>query len=381
MNTEVVILYRVIQEWRLPIFNRLSEIFRLKVFFGPDFKGTKIVSSQKQRLFEAKEVYSLRLKGKSKNDMFAMPLSPFLIFNLILSNPQVVITEGASNLFNAITGYVYCRVFRKKFIWWSLGTLNKRVHSGFRKKLNIIINYLERRADAIITYSEMGRNYFISIGVKKERIFVATNVIDTDSKLREMEHLDVSGIYKAAHQNSDFNILYVGALTKTKKVDNLIIAFSKLEQKYRDKVKLTIIGDGNMRFDLEALAQQLRVKNIEFKGKMFDATSHFFLGADVFVLPGLGGLAVSEAMTYGLPVITGIGDGCEKDLIINWKNGVVDENLNEISIYEILEKIINEPQLLAYMKEQAKKTILEFININTYIENIVNAVNSVQKLS
>ena len=43
-------------------------------------------------------------------------------------------------------------------------------------------------------------------------------------------------------------------------------------------------------------------------------TAHF-AGADLFVLPGTGGLAVQEAMSYALPVIVAKGDGTQEDLV------------------------------------------------------------------
>ena len=37
--------------------------------------------------------------------------------------------------------------------------------------------------------------------------------------------------------------------------------------------------------------------------------------ADLFVMPGSGGLAVQEAMSFGLPVIVGVADGTQADLV------------------------------------------------------------------
>ena len=41
----------------------------------------------------------------------------------------------------------------------------------------------------------------------------------------------------------------------------------------------------------------------------------YFAAADLFVLPGTGGLAVQEAMAAGLPVIVAEGDGTQDDLV------------------------------------------------------------------
>ena len=43
--------------------------------------------------------------------------------------------------------------------------------------------------------------------------------------------------------------------------------------------------------------------------------------SNIFVLPGTGGLAINEAMAYGLPVICSEADGTEKDLVIKVERG------------------------------------------------------------
>ena len=50
MLHKAVILYRVIQRWRAPIFENLSaeNDINLEVWHGPNFAGTKFISSKKK---------------------------------------------------------------------------------------------------------------------------------------------------------------------------------------------------------------------------------------------------------------------------------------------------------------------------------------------
>ena len=67
--------------------------------------------------------------------------------------------------------------------------------------------------------------------------------------------------------------------------------------------------------ELEALAQTV-YPAAEFPGaKHGTELAGYFSAADLFVLPGTGGLAVQEAMSYGLPVIMGQGDGTNDQLV------------------------------------------------------------------
>ncbi len=374
-NIKVVVLYRVLQEWRRPIFERIAkrEDIDFTLMHGPDFKGSKVVSSKKEVFFKKHKLFSLKIRKESKNGLIAMPISIFLFFKLVLHRPDVVVSEGASNLFNATLGWIYCKIFGKKFIWWSLGKLKGTEHVGFRKKLDNWINKIERSSNAIISYSSLGKTYFKSIGVAEDKIFVAVNVVDTDAKFQLFENLK-SEVKKI---DSDFNVLFVGAMTPQKNLKMLIEAFAVLEQK-RQNCFLTIVGGGSEMKKLTSLSESLNIKNIEFTGSVFDGVAKYFMKGDVFVLPGLGGLAVSEAMAFGVPVIASVGDGCEKDLVVNDLNGIIDESLTVNSLTEHLIKLYDSPEKLKMFQKNAQDQIRNRFNINTYIEEVINAIQYTQ---
>src|SRR6185369_11044416 len=90
-------------------------------------------------------------------------------------------------------------------------------------------------------------------------------------------------------------ILFVGRLQARKRVDYLLRACAEMESKPR----LLIVGDGPERAALESLAKDV-YPSAEFIGAKHGAElKPYFEQADLFVLPGTGGLAVQEAMSYG----------------------------------------------------------------------------------
>jgi glycosyltransferase involved in cell wall biosynthesis len=100
--------------------------------------------------------------------------------------------------------------------------------------------------------------------------------------------------------------IYLGRLVDWKAVDLLIKAFARASTQI--DATLEIIGDGELRGKLQALADSLNVKDrINFAGWMSQSQAAERLGhSDVFVLPSLyecGGAVVLEAMAVGLPVI------------------------------------------------------------------------------
>jgi glycosyltransferase involved in cell wall biosynthesis len=377
-KVKLVVLQRVIAHYRASMLQKLSSmgIADLKVIYGPDFEGTKVVSTKNTLLFPNEKVRSLKIRTRSINSAVLMHFSPFLFFKLIREKPSVIITEGASNLPNALQAFFYAKLFGKKFIWWSLGKLQYADFDIKRKRLNFLINWIERKSDAILTYSSVGKKYFQHIGIRPEKIFVAVNIIDTEQCFEKMKKFNKEDVYREFHRDSGFNILYVGVLDKEKRLDVLIRSFARLNEQYGNDVALHIVGKGELLDELKQLSEKLHCTNVHFHGQVIDGINKYFLGSDVFVLPGLGGMAISEAMAHGLPVIVSVGDGCEKDLV-DHSNGVIDPYLNEETLYNYLHTLYKDKMRLNGMKEASLKKIQERYNTREYLSNIQKAIEFV----
>jgi glycosyltransferase involved in cell wall biosynthesis len=108
--------------------------------------------------------------------------------------------------------------------------------------------------------------------------------------------------------------------TKYKRIDLAIDACNKL------KLPLKIVGDGNMRKDLEKLAGP----TIEFAGSINDKELiKYYKNCKALIFPGLEdlGLVMIEAQLFGKPVIA-LNKGGAKELVINGKTGFLFKNQN-----------------------------------------------------
>ena len=93
------------------------------------------------------------------------------------------------------------------------------------------------------------------------------------------------------------------------------------------------------------------------------------------MLPGLGGLAISEAMCYGMPIISSIGDGCEVDLV-GPQNGIIDKEITEDSLVEHIEYFINNKKNIVEFGAESKRIVSEVYTINNYLNQIINAIKN-----
>jgi glycosyltransferase involved in cell wall biosynthesis len=100
--------------------------------------------------------------------------------------------------------------------------------------------------------------------------------------------------------DTDFVVGFVGRLTAQKNVQLLIRAMAE-----RRDLKCLIVGDGELRVELEKLARALGCGNVAFLGSRSGAACLMPL-FDVFCLPSLWeglGVVLLEAMSQGVPIV------------------------------------------------------------------------------
>jgi glycosyltransferase involved in cell wall biosynthesis len=165
-------------------------------------------------------------------------------------------------------------------------------------------------------------------------------------------------------------ILFVGRLQARKRVDLLMRACAEIESQPR----LVIIGDGPERASLESLAREI------YPGAEFIGTRHgaelkpYFTEADLFVLPGTGGLAVQQAMGYGLPVVVAQGDGTQDDLVRK-ENGWQIPPDDFGALVSTMKEALSDSAHLRKMGEESYRIVKEEINIDKMVEIFVRALS------
>ena len=168
-------------------------------------------------------------------------------------------------------------------------------------------------------------------------------------------------------------VLFVGRLQFRKNVDLLLGACVEIESQPR----LVIVGDGPERDELELLAQEI-YPSAEFVGaKHGAALKPYFAEADLFVLPGTGGLAVQEAMSYGLPVIVAQGDGTQDDLVRK-ENGWQISPDDFDALVSTMKDALSDVARLREMGKESYRIVKEEINIEKMAETFVEALNSLR---
>ena len=373
--------------YRVPVFRRLNAIpgLAIKVFHGRSLPGTKLVNADSLDGFGHQELRTWVLWMRSSRRRQPLVFFPGLFWALLRYKPDVMVTSGGGNLLNNLAIFSYAWLFGTPVVWWTLGRLPGRRHSGLGKLYRLVVERMERSSAALLGYSSLATDYFRSNGYLARRSFRAVNCVDTDTILsaREEEGGCVSPFLSELGDGGCITVLYVGALERGKRVERLIEAFRRLAAARFD-LHLLLVGDGPERRRLEAQVQERGLsESVTFAGRVIEGVDEYFRAGDLFVLPGLGGLAISEALAHGLPVICVQGDGCEVDLVRDGhtgyrvggstEDGIVDE------LTQRMKAVVGDHRRRAAMSAAALDMIRNEHNIGTFVSGVAAAIEEAHR--
>jgi len=239
--------------------------------------------------------------------------------------------------------------------------------------------YIYRIVDANLNYVNEAYDLLNTYGVPKEKIFVTFNSPDTDVLLEAYEEAKKQGPLLPLNK---YRIISVGRLVRWKRVDILIRAFKILINNYKD-LELIIIGTGPEEKNLKELAKNLDVERyIKFEGSVYDPVrlGQYYLSSQIFVQPGMGGLAINEAMCFEKPIICSVCDGTEKDLVREGFNGIYFKEGDADDLANKIENLYQNPQRVKEMGLNSLSIIKNEINIHTVVDRYRKAFNSLSNV-
>lgn len=244
--------------------------------------------------------------------------------------------------------------------------------------LPYIMKAYYKLVDANVDYIEDAYEIVGSYGIEKEKIFIIYNSPDTDEILKIKK--EISGMPPLL-QDNDYRLIHVGRLVKWKKVDLLIKAFAAVKEKYPD-AELIIIGKGPEEEPLKRLAGSLNlIDSIKFIGGVYNSTTlgRYISASSVYVLAGMGGLSINEAMCYDKPVICSVCDGTEKKLVRDDYNGKFfkEDSTNDLS--NKIDYFFSDIERMHAMGKNSGRIITGEINVDTVIKGYLSAFGYVLK--
>lgn len=279
--------------------------------------------------------------------------------------PQALILEANPRYLSSYSAMRWMKTRNRIVIGWGLGSPTGTGGWAFTRKS--WRQRFIRQFDGLITYSRKGAEEYTRLGFPQEKIFIAPN-----AAVPRPQHA-------APNRPAQFIgdravVLFVGRLQARKRVDDLIHACACLPKTIQPS--LWIIGDGPMRTELESLAKVIYPQTTFFGAMHGAELDRQFTRADLFVLPGTGGLAVQQAMAFGLPIIVGQADGTQADLV-RPENGWSLLSGNTESLAQALQQALSDAAVLRKMGLESYRIVKDEINLENMVRAFVQAVNSI----
>ena len=235
---------------------------------------------------------------------------------------------------------------------------------------DILKRFIFSGATGCFSSGKSATSYYRYYGVSENKIFLhkftsltAQDILDRpvsrEEQLTERRQLGIK---------DKITIISVGQFIPRKGFDVLLKAWTKI----KGNCQLFIIGGGNEKEKYIEYIQKNSLANVfvlDFMSK--DLLFKYYKASDIFALPtreDIWGLVVNEAMANGLPVVTTNTCVAGMELIKEGINGCLVAVEDEKALAEKIQYLIESPQLLIDMKDNALKDIKEYT-----IENIAKA--------
>jgi glycosyltransferase involved in cell wall biosynthesis len=369
MKMKIALITPMLQPYRISFYEKLA-------FSNPDydFRVYHGVSKREDGRPNFRGETKFHNKGFPENKRFIGPFK--IVYNkgmlteIKSFDPDLVILQGIAGDISSrmVVNWAYKR--QKKIILWTAGWepgIAKGLMLNFK---NALVSSFFRKANLHLTYGSNASKYTLSMGVSPEKVRTCYNGIEIDHLLADEEHiLSESKIIREKYNMENFiTFIYVGGLIPEKRVDLLLEAFSELRKKHKH-IKLMLVGDGPLRDEISGRIRELQDEHIYYLGRIIEGVDPYFAASDCMVLPGIGGLALNQAMFWKKTCIVSEADGTEDDLVIENESGFRFEKDKLESLIAAMERRIQcSPENIRNMSDKAREIIVTKSNVNSMVE-------------
>jgi glycosyltransferase involved in cell wall biosynthesis len=210
-----------------------------------------------------------------------------------------------------ITGEYYCisvwmiliinKLCGKKTYLWTHGWYgNENILKRIIKKIFFSLS------DGIFLYGNYARDIMIKEGFNSVKLHVIYNSLNYENQKLIRDKIKKTQVYENKFQNTDPVIIFIGRLTKVKKLELFLNACSNLIES-GIHCNMVIVGDGDESKNLKSLINNL---NLDSRCWFYGAThdeliiSELIYNSTLCLSPGNVGLTAIHSLSFGTPVIT-----------------------------------------------------------------------------
>lgn len=284
-------------------------------------------------------------------------------------HPQLPRVLGSCSFNVVVVGGYFIPSFLLTILWcirkgipyvlWSES--HSEMHrSGLRRALKpFVVEPIVKMASAHIAVSSPARDYLVSMGARREKVFLVLNSPDVDGiNKKATQFRDRKEAWKKKKRLGKGAVgLFVGRVEEEKGIRDLLGAYEAVLERISHP-NLVIVGRGRL---LDYAREYVSTKgwlNVRVEGFVPPENVVEYYGvADFLVLPSRHepfGAVVHEALSAGLPVIASSAVGAVKDLVIENETGFVYEKGDVRALSHLMIRLWDNP----YLSESMRKSCI-----------------------
>jgi L-malate glycosyltransferase len=364
MSKKVAIIWRYLPDYRVPFYRGLKEYLaqrnvELQLIYGPS-NGNGPVDEMQNALPWA-ECVNHRSATIGGIEVCWQPYGPYI------RDADLVIVEQANRLLLNYWLIAKRRFSRQKIAFWGHGrdlqTRPGTIRNAW-KKLFI------KHVDWWFAYTEHVKDELVRCTFPPERITSVQNAIDTAALLRAKSEISQQQL-KKVKQHLGLGVgpigIYCGRIYKEKRIEFLLESCRKVREQI-PSFKLIVIGSGEEKAKVISAARNYHW--LHYVGPKYgDERVPYFLVSDVFLMPGLVGLAVLDSFALEVPMITTKFrfHSPEVSYLRNNENGFVTEDSIDDYVASIC-GLLNDSDRLARVKRECRNAASVY-TMQTMVEN------------
>lgn len=294
-NSKVCGIFNFAPHYRLPIYKLMGKQLGVDFYFCdrlPYTDSIKKIDYSQLPTFK-KEIHLWSIRGRRGwRGMFSIAFQSYDIY---------IITPDHRNISQCIFLFL-CKIMGKKVIAWWHG-----IAPGYKgkgrdwKEKKFFYNLFSGN----FIYGDKAREYMNDIKFPAKNKLTIYNSLDYDISVEKRKENLTSPVYKEHFGNDNPVLLFIGRLTKIKKLDMIIETHAILFNK-GIKTNVVFIGGGEETENLRNSIPAGTKEYFWFRGPVYEENeiSRMLYNADLCVSPGNVGLTAVHALYYGLPTLT-----------------------------------------------------------------------------
>lgn len=230
----------------------------------------------------------------------------------------------------------------------------------------VLMRTLFAQLDAAVYIGRENRRWLEHYGVPPDRLFPSPYAPDTDWFSAEAERLKPQR--EELRREFGFQpddgplVISTARLVENKQPEMVLEAFRRVRSRHR--CGLLLVGSGPVEAELRATVEREQIPNVSFAGFLNQLqVSRAYAAADIFMLLSRRGetfgMAVAEAMHFGLALVLSDKVGSAADLLGDGSNGFVVDRNDPRAAAHALEQLVADGELRGRFGTASRERIAE----------------------